>query len=795
MKNKIYQQKIKINKKASGGEYFALAAIFMMIFSGLVTIVISSPLDDIAKDIEFGNTIKQADLTTSTSYAVDAFLKSTQTTIGEKKDNLIQAIALGDIQSAIRSGSDCKIKDLNLWYDQREDIKENTESTEEEELSEDETDVDTSKTQDSKNINNDKQCKPNFEENLDEKIVYYYDDLLQDHFENGLNSIGMNLDELDITFQENKLDVKLQASHKSTSQFYNIGENVEYDTTYDLGTYMNLINLMDKVIIDMPAFLYKQVPICLAESELREDECITQSIDELIKSKSSSFKKAINDYIFNIRILDSEEFERDEYYAVEFIINNKITQKEELKFGVVLKDNIPYSLINFNLKEFTGYDNVVSAIIDKPSFSVLSYVLLYSYEDFFNKEFSGYSNLLKSLKNSEVPKKFLPGKSDSFQNKYYYSAKELGGNVNLMVINSKDFVQNNEIDQKEVKIYQIYDFELEEYVPLDNSRLLYTYVFAVDKNYNYNIADIEGRAKNIPIKSQFGPIPLTQTNLKANGNVPDLERTMNIQVNAYNDEKFDHYDLYIIEKGGVFSEKCNEQTNEKLLCHYYNGADILTNLDLTARVTSVDNLEQKEGIKLIESKDFTNSLTLDNFNLEDSNFYTLYVIPTDKSSSGITKSLSSSWKLKKQTTTESVFYDLVKDNDNIQYKPFPIKDINIMDKKAPTKNSVFFQPGNEIKYEATGIYLNFNSVILNDVVALKATVEKYNSIGLSSVASEYISIDTQGKIPASVLSTSTTKIIIKNIYPVDDVENTGLEALDYSFECNYDTITRITNCN
>ncbi len=754
---------VKKNKKALG--FSTIIGPFFLIFSALIFIMYINPTNQIPEKVDFGETIKSIDIINAKIPAEDFFKKEELKTIIDKAkfefiNNVISQNSFNRKETKVGDPLvTCNVQGLELWYNQKNEdeniiLNSQTPKVESEDVATQQT------TQTTDKYSN---CIPNVGENLEQKLKKYLQEVIENEISFALKA--QNIDktpvvEVQYDPQTSQVKINIKTYYKQSSKLSKATVELEYEDSFSLGSYPQLIESTQKAILNIPTELKNNIPSCLEKNKYDESYCINENVKNVITSNSDFIEK---EYDIITTIL--EGVKSDEYIGIKISAVNKETHLEELSFGMIIKDDIPYSLINFEVINSKVNDNVINLEIERPSFhdKVSSYVILYSYDNFFSPASTSYSKLIKLLQENKVPNNFekakipIDAKSSSA---YYYSTPELGiTDLNLIVTNNEGFEEIDNTYKKRIKLYQTYQSASKRY-ELFTNRPVYVFVFATDKNYNYYVEDkIIEKIQSITPQSQYGPKSLNKiantNDVLSQISLSEYENTFLLMIKDYNDPRFDHYDMYITPKGGNLAEHCEQSLPEQ--CYFFNGKDKLVKPSGFTYLVSSD-------ATLTNAQNFDAIIPLSNFKLENDKEYDIYIIPVDSSGKGTIQLTKTSQTLKE---VNSEYFIL----ENIAQNMEPFKQtIKIIDKKAPnpmtsiTVNPVLNNLNNEL-------YLQWSPLNSENINKIDVKISKYN--GEELLSQEIIMISIDGKIPNSNPA-YFTKMIVENILPIDSAENKAL---------------------
>lgn len=765
----------KTNKKAI--TFYIMLTIAMILLCGFFYLKNTIPKEKIINNLDTKQTIIKTSSLKAKLPAEELYInEAVKLTLEQSKESFTKELGLSTKEYIDRLESDpqnllgCKINDLALWYNQKNidyninqitSLKKDTKTENEQE---------DTKTNQKTSKNKYDTCLPNFTQNFNEKIELYFKNNIEKVIQEGLLSQGYEqTPQVELTFnpQTQTIKTKIKTFYKDASLTSKITQNKEYEIDYNLGSFPQLLQTMQNIIPQTSDLIKSKVPTCIKDGNQDEIGCIKDTIITQIKTENSQL---LDKYNFDIQFIDTTD---TNYYALQFKITNKNTNTQELNFGIILKDNIPYSLINFDIEQFNSLDNTVNVVIDRPKFykDVSSYVILYSYANFFNENYNGYNELLKLLEENKIPSNFeQTGYTDIQNNQYFYPSLKSTFDVSLITTSdTTTFEQNAQTNKytKKIKLYQIYNKETRKYEKLQN-RPLYVYAFATDKSFNYYVNDIKDKTKTIIPQTIYGPTPpIANKDITISPSTQGYQNTLFIKIENYTNPLFNNYDIYITPATtNTITQSCKEITN----CYYYNGKNTLTKSNNIAFIISSDIEEEKDAnlYRFINSKDFTNNLILQN-----GNSYNVYIIPVDTKGNGIITPVkqTSSWDLEEEivATNENLksYYKLIQTETSNSKEPALFKSLKITDSKAPDlTDSINIK---SVTLENGVFYLNWEKTQNSDVSQLKVDIIKEYSTRPSQTITTQSITQEKGRLISN--EDDLIKITINRIIPIDESGN------------------------
>jgi hypothetical protein len=703
----IFKRMIKTKKAIS---FPTLMILFLFILCVVAFLNLNQNLNSSLEKYDFGAMVVEVDSKMNNFPSLNFFTKELLfNIIEESKSDFLK----GNIDNS------CIDSNKVYWYDAR--LIENT---------------------------NELNCLPEFTLEIENE----FSDFLKDN-------IKKNMEKFSISEIESIIDVKLD-EEKNILNIYventyfggkDLGK-LEYKDTLskeiELSLYFQLVSSLKNIIPNLPNILETQVPICLKDSqnngENSEINCIKKIINNHIQLNIGEDIK--DSFDLNIKFEDMiEESSNEDYYSLNFLFSHKESKDKLLEFNMILEDNIPYYLINFDVSNSDLIDDVINLRIFQPEFSnngITNYVILYSYKDFFSRDGNpNYEKLIFLLAENNIPNEFNDNGYLSDGIKYYNSKKSDNLDLTLMVIPAKVDLKEITLEDgskrlvKDVNIFQIFNHQVGDegsYEVLENREVNF-YVFAVDKLYNYYVAEEDKlETKKIVPNRARGPIPLTirdressNENLYLISDLDDTSSSIGINLKNYNDNNFNNYDIYIFsgrEENQILNKEC---LNADFNCYYYNGLDLIEpnqNILITGDETLSQTLTSNYN-KIISTNDFSNSLEL-----KPDFEYEILIVPVDSNGRGILTSSALNSEVIKSPTGDIVIID----NQ---------RQLNPVFKKFEIKNNEY--PNLLDSYQINGLILDGNSPTFqwNQKLNLPLSSFTINRYSLHTQAEEEFDID------------------------------------------------------
>ena len=748
------------NKKGIGFFTFIGPVVLILV---IVLLFMTKPIEDIDEDIDISSAIKAIDIINAKVPAEMFYKKEdTKITIGQSKKSFAETLGLSrdELNLRLESGGEkytgCRLNSLQLWYNEK-----NIDKDKKEENSE------TS----SKYSN----CLPKFNENFKDKYELFLRNKLEDTTKTILKEQEIDKEpEVDLNYNNdtNEVEVRIGTYYEDSSanNIASMELKLDYTVKYDLGIYPKLLLALNEMIPEMSESIKDKVPSCIKNEEMNELECMEIALYDKINEYDKNILKHYD------MSLDFMELESKEYYGLKIMIQNKENKQKELEFGVILRDNIPYSHLNFNLEQFEGIDDTIKLNIEKPRFNdeVASYVIMYSYDDFFNPSSKNYDKILNLLKNNLIPTNFKnTGYSDTGSYQYFYSDFQ-ENEVTLISTSDKTFEEGVDgTDIKSLKLYQIYDKESDKFKLLEE-KPLYAYAFATDENLNYYLEDIQGKTKSIVPKSKFGPKPLEVNDKnRVAGESEGYQNSMFFRIGDYSDSRFDHYDLYIVEEGNAISKECKDI---KTKCHYYNGKGVLNKQNDTTFVVSSDEIRNDENYDVfIHTNHFSNGL-----NLKNGKSYDVYIVPVDVNNNAVVSSVKRQWSFNEIVSNDLNFYKLESNINAPIIRPAKFASVEVKDVKPPHPTTSIIVNG--INKKDNYLYLQWSSVVPSDVERLEGELRiTYKNKADDIIPGKGVSMN--GKLIAH--TTDMQKVTYAKITPIDSQGNMQNVDEQNSYSASY----------
>ena len=447
----------------------------------------------------------------------------------------------------------------------------------------------------------------------------------------------------------------------------------------------------------------------------------------------------------------------------------------DLEFLIVL-DEAPYDVVEYSLSNFEVLDNAIKIRISKFATEEVSnrFIVLYSYEDFFNPKVYGsekYNKLKDLLVNSKIPSTLHDTSISVDGVKYYHSNENSNLNLNLLLVNGKDGFGPDGIKSK--IIYQIYDFNSENYILLKEGREVYFAVFAVDHpNYNYftdeNLLELSYDSK-IPQKV-FGPRPLRKDEVSINNNMPDMENSFVINVDDNSDDEIYSYGLYVYKVGD------DDVELEKGVCNtdfcYKSLSKTDTNVLVTSDISNVNN-QNYEKVVFVGPEFVLKNPKNNNGNLVKFK-YNVVLVTEDEQGRGTLREIFKEYDISQSSTSDINYYVLNK-GDSVSIRPY--KNVSeIIDNKPPDISSVVFE-SYSLNRVGNDFIIPWRPKESEDVKSLYTQTLVYRS-ELDSPNVITSEVGTDGKIENLQYSSDITSIEVRKVSPVDSSGNSEYDRFN-----------------
>jgi len=738
-----------------------LLCLVLSILLGMMYIFVLVPLDNIKGDIDFGSLVVNTDKVMMLKPAKEFYQRKELLNIYDSsKSNFLQSIQLAnsDLED-IKKNTDsdeliiCKLDDLNLWYNEIAISPEN------------------------KDENYDS-CLPTFSD-VDEQFVDYYKEELEKYI-----NVNGDVDISVAKFEDkdsNKFKVSLDNSLILRSDYSNLKNNFIVEDDLAISSYTDMLQIIETIIPKLSDEFKKEVPKCLLEDDTSELSCMQDVFKNLIKSRNPN---VLSDYDFILKdISEVSEKKKGKYMGLEISVLNLDTKNVDISFGIILKDKIPHSSVKFQVENSKDYNSFIDVLVDRPSFinKVNGYYVLYSYENFLsNSNFNSQIIREKLVAENSIGEMFFDTQlQDHNSNKYFYSRDYgLTGVLSSFTDNAKKDQISKEAKFK-IPIYQIFNENTNKFEIINKP--IYVYVFALDENFNIYLDEKEDGTKMIVPTSIFGPLPPRIEQVTVKGDIFTYENTVSTVITNYNEESFDHFDVYVLDKSKnkdvKITDKCTDSGDG---CYFFDGKGVLVKDKFIAGendnsnlfnflITSMDNVDFSN---VISSKQFAPS-----FELENGKKYDVYIIPNDKNNLGnLGVFTRKRWDIK----DEGLDFKALDSSNVQQYDILYFKDVLIQDKKGPKvedlKVSGFVLQNNALYLKWDSTNHDINKLILTGTIKDNQGKElppKDYNIGLDGKilgwSESYNRIKFEGLTIFDVNGNSFTDIKYSLVYPEEVV--------------------------
>lgn len=726
-----------LRKNKKGFAFYFLMFVISIVIFALAKISYEFNNEDTAND--FGETFIEIDRLYSKNPAFQFyFSESVETGFANSKRRFSQNLGFSVDEMIERKGG-CEYSGKKLWFNEEIESLEKT-------------------------------CLPSFNRsNIDEVLGSYINEDMNKVFEDGYSAIGVDSPDISIGFDEESssfnlnVDGEVLKSKGMGKTFLNLDVNHQAD----VNLYLDLMLTMKSVLPVLSDKLKKSVPKCIEDNSEKSIEniefyCIEKGTKSLILEKSST--DIFETYEIGMKSFELEDEEKKkQFYGLTFIIIDKKTGEEELSINAIIKDTIPYNLVNFRVENYENRNNMVKLTIEEPKFSenIFSYVVLYSYEDFFDEvNYGAYSRLMNMLENSKIPSEFEDSSFDMHEGRFYYSKKENNMDLSLLAVSSSGFTEDGNIKKKEIPLYQIHDFSSQTNEDskfktslLEEGKELYVFVFAVDFNHNYYVDTVTGKTKKVSIQKYIVPRVLAESEVELKTDIENMQDSFSLKIEGYDDQDFDHYDIYIKDSDESSYENCKND-----MCIIIDGKGKLGKANANYLISFDKTATPLQGYDFIQiNSDF----------LKSDIKYDFKIVPKDANDGGIND--RTSYKSPEKNNLD--FYSLSNSKDDV--KPFEVKGMQILDNKAP--------------HPMSSISLMSPSITVDDKVWLNwnAIDEDVNTVRISGVINHQngkstfndLAVDLESKqIPTNIFPAQINSIEITKIIPVDKYGNKDIET-------------------
>ena len=488
------------------------------------------------------------------------------------------------------------------------------------------------------------------DETFQNEFNSYVEDELQDTLDIIYDGNSyVSLESIDVSNLNGLTSVNVKTEFRGDSVEGVLVNDNSYSFQVETGDYLKLLEVLEKTFPLLSSRIGQDIETCKNSFDSGDKNilCIEKFFEEIVRDLDSTLLEI---YDFKITKDPNEELESTGYYSLNFEVSK--SSQVVLDFKVVLKNNIPLGLVEFDLNQYTKADDVVLVSIEKPSVNVepYSFVIFFSYEDFLNKnEYSKYDEFFNLLETSQLPLKFKDSGINSGGGTYYRSTKESGLDMNFFLVGANEFKEDG---KKDVKIHQAYDFQNEEYSLLDNRKLNFA-VFAVDSNFIYFVDEdnLEKSYKSFVPEKVFGPNPLKESQVEIKNDLEGYEESFEFTIKDYDDSSVANFQINL---GETFVKTISAPSSYP--------AKYLVTSDLDS-----------------STQGYNEVVYVDSFILESNKEYDISIIPVDSSGKKIEYRISKENYI--QTGPENNKY-FIKENSEVDFKPYT-NTVNIIDKKAP----------------------------------------------------------------------------------------------------------------
>lgn len=546
-----------MRKDKGGSAFYILYFVGIMLIYGAIQLFIVSEFRAADTNTAYGETYKEVSQAISKETAVTQYLSErVQTSLDESRKEFTGTLGL-DSSSFVEERASCFYDTLALWYDERDKGFGKEESS-------DEVGVDKNKQDESflqeigEETDEEVLCLPKFSEEIKAQFETSFKEKLKKVSKDIDDIIGSSKESaVSVSFDEKSSEyaIEIQTDLSLSSQRSSFGHKVLYKTSYDLGSYTSLLQVVSS---SLPLFMDRasaQVPLCTDERLT----CLVQTFSSLLNEQDSSL---LTQYSLKFENLKLSGDEAKEYLGLKMIFTNKKTGKEDLVFGAIFKDKIPYGLQAFDLEqssELNGLVYVKIKNVDDVKDKALSYIVLYSYQAFFNPSLYGsdrLTELMTLLREGRVPEEF---KETGVVNPYAHLISDSTLDINALLVPLENIVQENGESEVQVPIFQIYNHQTQAMQRLMTGAKVYVSVFLVDQKYNYYVENVQAAFKDINLEAVQGPDPLESAELE--GNIEQSKEAVALKIpSTYSDESLPlsrtFFDVYVYKTGFEDFDQC-----------------------------------------------------------------------------------------------------------------------------------------------------------------------------------------------------------------------------------------------
>ena len=615
--------------------------------------------------------------------------------------------------------------------------------------------IDETKTDDSSGVS----CLIDVEE-FNNNFAMYLENRLNTEVEGFFNGINdLDLESIDVSSaSHSEFLISISSKQLYSSDVGSVSRDNSYEFDFILGPYSELFGVINDVLPELSDSMKSEIPVCRRRDDIPTDVinkveyCINKVFKELIQRKNPEILSEFDVSVNEIQNIDEEKIGNYDVFMISF---NSKKDDLDLEFLVVL-DEVPYDVVEYSLSNFEGLNNAIRIdIIKFPREDVYKLIVLYSYEDFFNSDAYGeenYNNLKNLIVNNEIPGalQVTPIKIENVG--YYHSKKDSNLDLTVLLIdNVKDFNLPNLVKHKIV--YQIYDFDKEEYVLFEEGRKVYFAVFAVNPpHFNYFTSEelLKETYKSTTPKKVFGPRTLKSDEVTITNDLRNMENSFVIDINDISDEEIHSYGLYVYKTGNdvELKKECNAD-----FC-YKGLSKTDTNVLVTSDVSNMNN--PNYGKAVFVGPEFV---------LENSKNYNIVLVTEDGQGSGTVSEIFREYDTSQQSSVKDVNYHKLNRGDSVPISPYE-RIVKIKDDKSPDINSVTFE-SYSLNRIGDDFFIQWSPNKPEDVKSLYTQTLVYRS-GLGETPDEIISeVGIDGKIENRQYLPDITSIEVRKVSPVD----------------------------
>lgn len=596
-------------------------------------------------------------------------------------------------------------------------------------------------------------CGPKISKNVITQFETIFKENLNKNLFSGFSIFNIKDYSLNVTYDSKTgfLNVLTDINYSNYTNFGDIHTSIKTSKSFKIDSYFKMIGKLSNVVENLGILSKQEVPNCINNLPKQNPQnpllfCINRTFQNQMKSFNSNYK-------FELEQVKTKQG----YYEIEFKIFSLKSKSIILNFGGIYKDNIPFNLVSYSLANLDNAKNVISIYIKKPKFVVSDishYIIFYSYSNFLqNKNTNKFLNLLK---NGEIPTKFISSSTSALGYQasltYSFSPKSEFTN-NIYALTTPTPTSYNK-GQFKVNLFQnlnsVNSNNIGSYNFLEQ-KLLYILVFAVNKNYNYQISGL--KIKSIEPKNLLKPLNFKLSNFKISGKVSELTNAVNISLVSKipNPPK----NVLIVIRTSNSKDSILSCIKKKSCFNQIEPFQILKDgVIITSKVTLKTNIDKYSILK-------------SNFNLDVGKKYSVSLIPINSFGKGYTQIGEENYYSLKKSVNNG--YSLVSIRSGIR-TPF-LKTISIIQGIPDPMKSISIQ---KIITSKNGYQLLWNVNSGFDVTSIKTKVNIYNKKGtlVFSNPEQFQAIDSPNNLNLGPINFKDIgSLVISNIIPVS---STGL---------------------